>query len=640
MDNFIKKLLLRVIFLGSVLVFFTLGTSLAFSLFDEGSAEIIVDYEKYGNFFGRGTVHYEYRIDDKEGLGNAVGQGIYPNDYSMENDPLYWQAVEQVKLEGDIWYFLYHKPSHIAFYKWATAPDLDPGVRLFYTANVLERAGLIEHAIKAYYSIVVHFPRSIGWTFYDTPWHIGPVAIDKIEYLTRNNPELGVKLENAYIKVENKYDECPDTDVFIINPGRLVKADPTPKAINIKALRPIRRIGGDKVSIVKYDNGSWQLQVNGEPKLIKGITYQPIKVGKSPDNGTAVVHRDWMLDDHNDSGFIDGPYEAWVDRRRNNRKDPDDEVVGDMQLMKDMGVNTVRLYHHAYNDDLLMDMYENYGIMFLMGDFLGMYAIGSGAGWSGGTDYTNTAHRNNMLNSVRSMVEQYRDEPYILMWVLGNENNYGRVPYSGCLGGEQPEAFYQFVNEAALLIKELDPHNRPVAISNGDLLYIDYFAKHCPDVDVFGANSYKGAHGFGRSFWEDVKDRIDKPVFITEYGCPAYASNMTLEEAEEAQKEYHRGNWECILYNSAFYGGVGNAIGGVVFEWVDEWWKAADTSVGMGGDFSPYVQVTEPQWGGPFTDGWAYEEWFGIISQGEGSHSPFLRQLRPAYFYYKEVWNQ
>ncbi len=611
----------------------------SFTLYDPGSAEIIIDYERYGNFSGRGTENYRYQVTRVRELGNAVGQGIFPNTWSIKNDPLYQRAVERGQLDGHHWDFVHGKPLRLAFYKWVTAPE-DPGVRLFYSADILERAGLIEHAIKAYYTILVHFPRAIGWTFYDTPWHIGPAAIDRIHYLTRNNPHLGVKLEGAYIRVENRYDNNPRTDVFTIDPGRLVEGDAAPRRVNIASLRPIRRLGGDSVGIVQYDNGSWQIKVNGVPKLVKAMAYQPIKVGKSPDDGTAVVHRDWMLDDHNNSGLVDGPYEAWVDRRRNNRKDPEDEVVGDLQLMKDMGVNALRLYHHAYNDDLLMDMYENYGMMFLMGDFLGMYAVGSGADWYEGTDYTNETHKQNMLDSVRSMVESYRDKPYILMWVLGNENNYGAVPQSGCLAGEQPDEFYQFVNEAALLIKELDPYNRPVAISNGELHNIHYFKKHCPDVDVFGANVYRGKHGFGTTFWKDVKETLDKPVFITEYGCPAYASSMSRDEAEKAQKEYHRGNWECIVYNSARYDGVGNAIGGVVFEWVDEWWKASDASVGMGGDFSPYVQVTQPQWGGPFPDGWAYEEWFGITSQGDGSHSPYLRQLRPAYYYYKEAWNE
>ena len=45
------------------------------------------------------------------------------------------------------------------------------------------------------------------------------------------------------------------------------------------------------------------------------------------------------------------------------------------------------------------------------------------------------------------------------------------------------------------------------------------------------------------------------------------------------------------------------------------------------------------RYGGPFLDGWSYEEWFGIVSQGSGKGSPFARELRPAYYRIKELWN-
>ena len=119
----------------------------------------------------------------------------------------------------------------------------------------------------------------------------------------------------------------------------------------------------------------------------------------------------------------------------------------------------------------------------------------------------------------------------------------------------------------------------------------------------------------------------------------------TQEEAEEAQAEYHRGCWEDIYYNSAGYG-VGNAIGGVVFEFVDEWWKAGPPYL-----FDPAVHDTkgydfrakkylQGNFAGPFPDGWMYEEWLGICGQGDGTLSPFLRRLRKSYYMYKDLWNR
>ena len=56
---------------------------------------------------------------------------------------------------------------------------------------------------------------------------------------------------------------------------------------------------------------------------------------------------------------------------------------------------------------------------------LGGYAVDSGANWKVGTDYTNPDQRAKMLSSVESMVNDNKDEPYVLFWVLGNENIFG-----------------------------------------------------------------------------------------------------------------------------------------------------------------------------------------------------------------------
>ena len=39
--------------------------------------------------------------------------------------------------------------------------------------SILEKSGLIAHAVKAYYAILVHFPASYGWTYWKTPWYVG-----------------------------------------------------------------------------------------------------------------------------------------------------------------------------------------------------------------------------------------------------------------------------------------------------------------------------------------------------------------------------------------------------------------------------------------------------------------------------------
>jgi beta-glucuronidase len=271
-----------------------------------------------------------------------------------------------------------------------------------------------------------------------------------------------------------------------------------------------------------------------------------------------------------------------------------------------------------------MDLYRNYGIMVMMGDFLGMYATGSGANWYAGTDYRDAEQKENMMNSVRNMVMEFKDEPYILMWVLGNENNYGVA----CNANKFPEDYYKFVNEVSLMIKSIDP-DHPVAISNGETQFLEIIARNCPDIDIFGCNSYRGSTGFEGTLFEDVKEVYAKPVIITEYGCPAYAKDRSRQEAEESQAEYLKATWEGIMFSTAGCG-AGNAIGGVLFEWLDEWWKA----------YEPSLHDYKPLWAGPFPDGWMHEEWLGVCSQGDGSDSPYLRQLRKSYYTYQELWKK
>lgn len=605
----------------------------AFELFDKGS-ERIIDYEQYGTFSNIGTEQYRYYIKNREGLAKAAGEGVYPNVKGLLKDPDYQKAKYNSELEGSVWDYVNTDDLRLNFFKWASNQDQPAGLKQFYIGQILERAGLREQAVKAYHAAVVHFPKAIGSTFWKTPWYVATSAMDRISYLTRRYPELGMKLVGGKIRIQNRFDNSAHNDVFLIDPGKIVDVKPgkssAPEMIDLTK-EPVRRqIGKGRVRLNQYANGHWRLIVNGKPFLVRAVAYQASQTGKSPDNGSLVVHRDWMIDDINKNGKVDGPYDSWVDKNLNNKQDSNEPVVGDFKLLQDMGANSLRLYHHGHNKALLNEMYQKYGISVVMGDYLGAYAVGSGASWYEGTDYSNPEHQKKMLESVRAMVEEYKDEPYVLFWVLGNENNYGVANNSG----QNPTAYYQFVNKAANLIKSLDPE-RPVAICNGDTLFLDIFVKNCPDVDIYGANAYRGDHGFGDSFWRDIADLWGKPVFITEYGCPAYHHRRSREESETLQANYLRENWLDIEYNAGGSPGVGNAIGGALFEWMDEWWKA-----GPPPQYDPKIQDIVGQFGGPFPDGWSYEEWFGLISQGDGKSSPLMRQLRKSYFLYKdELWN-
>lgn len=613
-----------------------------------GSGEPI-DYRKFGRFEGVGTEDYRYVITDKKGLADAAGEGVFPNTDAYR-DPAYRALQKAGKLAGNHWKFVDGNNAALNFYKWATTSE-DPGVKQFYSALMLERAGLLKQAVKAFYAVAVHFPETIGYTYYDTPWYVAPSSLDRIEQILRRHPEIGWTLEGANIEVRGKFDADTKNDVFLVTPGRLV---PTKKAkkvkkINLARMPVLKTIGGPKVQLKQYKNKHWQLFVDGKPFPVKAITYSVTPVGVSPDRGTWNVSKDWQLIDTNKNGKHDGFDESWVDRNRNNVQDADEPVVGDIKLLKDLGVNTLRAYHHLYDKELFRRLHKEAGIYVLAGDLLGMYAVGSGATWAEGTDYNNPKHQETMLASVRSMVEEYKDEPYILMWVLGNENVYGVANNAG----KDPAAYFKMVNRAAELIKQIDP-TRPVAVASGDILFMDYFQKHAPAVDVFGTNVYRGEQGFGRHLFNDVSEKLNRPLMITEYGASAMGEGYTREQAEAYQAMYVANNWEDLEAHMAGHG-VGNSLGGVLFEFMDEWWKAnsdlpekvqksrAEWYAPKSATYKnlqPHTHDAVPQFGFPFLDGWSYEEWYGLISQGDGKHSPFLRALRPSYETMSRMWRK
>lgn len=397
--------------------------------------------------------------------------------------------------------------------------------------------------------------------------------------------------------------------------------DTANQTANIQYVVTVNNVSTDnEVTVKKTGNSNWQLMVDDSPYFIQGMTYVQIsKVGQSP-NGEWI---DWQKYDYNSNGENDVAYDSWVDKNGNNIQDADESVVGDWQLLKEMGVNTIRWYHGAFNSDyinkeLFRDLYQKYGIMVAVGNFLGAYTIGSGASWELGTDYTNVSQKELMKENVRKMVIEHKDEPYLLLWLLGNENNYS---FTRTNAGTQPEAYAKFLNEVAELIHQLDGRH-PVAFVNGGTDNLSYYAIYAPAIDIFAMNSYPSDQNFDSQFSE-IKNTYDKPVLLSEFG-----SDPNVDE--EGQATYNKGCWLNIIKNKAGSGYSGNVIGGFVFEWLDQWWPVGD----------PYYRdPVDLSAGFGFSPG--SEENAGVCSQGDGSQSPFLRKLKKVYNVFKdELWNQ
>ncbi|MCK5707329.1 MAG: hypothetical protein KAI43_06710 [Candidatus Aureabacteria bacterium] len=638
MKGILKKMFIASLFL-SVFLIININNifSESFPLHNKGKS-FIFDYEQYGEFKKVGKDGFRFVIKDHKGLCEVAGEGVYPYEIYALNSPTLVKLLREKKLDINIWESLGLEDKEITFYKWATASE-EPGVKQYFVGHVLKNAGHYEQALKAYYAVILHYNRSYCWAKDRSfVWFVAEAALTEIINICRMHPSLGVSLVDAYVDVINGGDTDPGNDIVIVDPGRFVKNETIKRKPKGKV---INQRGKGRVVLKQYENGHWQVFVDDKPFLIKSISYGPTKIGRKP-GGADWENNIWMWEDSDKNGKIDTAYDAWVDANKNNIKDENEKSVGDFYLMQQMGVNAIRVSgagsHAGYkigeiNKELLRDMYKNYGIMVTMTDFFGAYTVGSCADWEKGTDYKDPKQRELMKASVKRMVMENKDEPYILMWIIGNENDmsgdYTGVNATRTNASKYPESYVSLLEETARMIHKIDP-DHPVAVGHMSTNHLHLFKEQAPSIDVYGINRYNTG-GFGAT-WSKIKRYFDRPVFIPEFGTDSYYNEKG--ERQDLQKEVLINCWEDIVYNSAGNNGTGNSIGGCFFEWLDEWWK--DTHSGD----SAFAQTTKSQFLFPTFDGYGHEEWLGIISQGDGSKSPFLRQPKEAYYHFVEEYKK
>ena len=177
--------------------------------------------------------------------------------------------------------------------------------------------------------------------------------------------------------------------------------------------------------------------------------------------------------------------------------------------------------------------------------------------------------------------------------------------------------------------------NYPIAICNGDLMYLDIIAKECKDVDVFGVNIYRGI-SFGNAF-EKIKTAYNKPVMFTEFGADAF-NEITKSVDQKDQATCLVENWKEVYANAAGGGKAENCIGGFTFQFSDGWWKS-------GQDINLEKHDSTASWS---NGGYKYdyqkginnmnEEWFGICAKGATNKNGVYKLYpRKAYYALKKL---
>jgi hypothetical protein len=371
----------------------------------------------------------------------------------------------------------------------------------------------------------------------------------------------------------------------------------------------------DKVTIDKSSLGE-KLRVNGKDFIVNGMNwdYYPI--------GTTYSYSIWQQPENIIQAALDA----------------------EMTLLKDMGVNSIRIYT-GIPKKWIEYIYTNYGIYTMLNHTFGRYGLTLNGSWVPHTDYADIKTRALLLKEVKELASDYKNTKGLLLFLLGNENNYGLV-WEGAETENIPvkekkstirkraRALYILFNEAAATMKTID-NSHPIALCNGDLQYLDLIVKACPDVDIFGANIYRGK-SFGDVF-EKVKKKYGKPILFTEFGSDALNANSNLED-QNAQAAILKENWKEMYENAAGIGKSGNCLGGFTFQFSDGWWKYGQSK-------NLDIHDLNASW---VNGGYSFdfvkgknnmnEEWFGICAKGPTDAKGMYRLYpRSAYYILKEI---
>lgn len=221
---------------------------------------------------------------------------------------------------------------------------------------------------------------------------------------------------------------------------------------------------------------------------------------------------------------------------------------GSWELLAKLGGNSVRTWGHDKLGEQL-DRAQELGLTVTAGIWLGQ--VRQGFDWSDADSLIK------QREIIRQAVLKHKDHPALLMWALGNEME-DPVGKNGAVWSE--------INNLARLVKSLDdrhPTMTVVAELGGDK--VRNFQSLCPDIDIFGINSYAGAASVGERY---RKLGGTKPYVLTEFGPPGIWEikkddvGAYRELTSTAKVEPYRNAYQKNVIDNA-----GQCLGSYAFMW-------------------------------------------------------------------------
>jgi GT2 family glycosyltransferase len=218
------------------------------------------------------------------------------------------------------------------------------------------------------------------------------------------------------------------------------------------------------------------------------------------------------------------------------------EIEQDFRLIDKLNTNTILVFDPP---EYVLDLAEQHGFMVLYCFSVNWWTIGSD-GYA--------TERQNIIDQVK----KFRHKPAMLGWVLGNE-----IP-TDILTQRGDEPIRNGLKDLTYAVKSADldhpiTHSSWPPVKNLDLSFLDFTSFNLyplwpPEVVALGYGTYI----------KEVLQPIagSKPLLISEYGA------NTIEAKEDGQARLMKQSWQELQ--------EAGAIGGIAFEFADQWWKNYD----------------------------------------------------------------
>ena len=191
----------------------------------------------------------------------------------------------------------------------------------------------------------------------------------------------------------------------------------------------------------------------------------------------------------------------------------------EMRLIKDLGANFIRLGHHQQSR-IILDLCDELGLLV-------WEEIPWCRGGLGGEVYKEQARR-----MLRNMIDQHRNHPSIIIWGIGNENDW-----PGDFEEFDKDKIRAFMTELNTLAHTLDP-SRKTAIRRCDF---------CKDVvDVYSpsiwAGWYQGKYTDYKSRTQAEIKKVDHFLHM-EWGGDSHARRHSETAEQVLQRAPTEGDW-------------------------------------------------------------------------------------------------